>query len=68
MICEIKQHLTHELRQINSYYMFPPKSFEFNVTIIEPIQTIKNTCANSGPPLLELIEESPCKILKTATR
>lgn len=31
-------------------YILPPRSFEFNVTIIAPIQTMTNTCANSGPP------------------
>lgn len=31
-------------------YMLPPSNFEFNVTTIAPIQTITNTCANSGPP------------------
>lgn len=36
------------------YYIFPPKSLEFKVTIIEPIQTITNTSANSGPPSFEL--------------
>lgn len=44
--------------------MLPPKSFEFNVTTIEPIHTITNTWANSGPPSLELFAESPCRILK----
>lgn len=30
--------------------MFPPRSFEFNVTIADPSQTRTNTCANCGPP------------------
>lgn len=43
-------------------YIFPPNSFEFNVTIIAPIHTITNTCANSGPPSCPVSEE-PCNIV-----
>lgn len=45
--------------------MFPPKSFEFRVTTMDPIQTITKTCANSGPPSLvssALLE--PCNTLQ----
>lgn len=46
-------------------YIFPPNSFEFNVTTIDPIHTITNTSANSGPPSFELSAASvePCNIL-----
>lgn len=41
-------------------YMLPPSSFEFKVTIIDPIQTMTKTSANSGPPsLLSLL--FPCR-------
>lgn len=46
-------------------YIFPPNNFEFMVTIIDPIQTITNTSANSGPPSLEFASSAdPCKILQ----
>lgn len=38
-------------------YIFPPRSFELRVTIIAPIHTITNTCANSGPPSFTLSDE-----------
>ena len=40
--------------------MFPPSSFEFNVTIIAPIHTMTNTSANSGPPS-SLAVDDPCR-------
>lgn len=44
--------------------MFPPNNLEFSVTIIEPIHTMTNTSANSGPPSLELSAVlEPCKIM-----
>lgn len=48
------------------HYILPPNNFEFNVTTIEPIQTMTNTSANSGPPSFELPAVlEPCKILNT---
>lgn len=45
--------------------MFPPRSFELRVTIMEPIHTITKTSENSGPPTFELsaISAEPCKSL-----
>lgn len=48
----------------NAIYIFPPSNLEFNVTTIEPIQTITNTSANSGPPSFEfVVSAEPCNIL-----
>lgn len=46
-------------------YIVPPSNFEFNVIIIEPIQIITKTSANSGPPspLCEEFDDA-CNTLK----
>lgn len=43
--------------------MLPPSNLEFKVTIAEPIQTITNTWANSGPPSAKSELEEPCKMV-----
>lgn len=61
--CMNDMKLKH-MKEIKTY-MLPPKSLEFNVTIMDPIHTITNTSANSGPPSLELsaVSDDPCNIL-----
>lgn len=49
-------------RLLKDTYIFPPSSFEFSVTIIAPIHTITNTCANSGPPSY-CVSDVPCNIV-----
>lgn len=52
--------------KLNLTYICPPRSFEFNVTIKAPNQTITNTSPNSGPPSGEFPPATSgelCKIL-----
>ena len=45
--------------------MLPPNNLLFKVTIMDPIHTMTNTSANSGPPSFESADSAePCKILK----
>lgn len=54
---DINYNPLQEIFKSLNTHIFPPNNFEFSVTIADPIQTITNTCANSGPPSNSAFDE-----------